>query len=54
MVLGATPTAMANMSSISQTYVSATKAFMVIPIVGAFFINFINAFVIELVLGIVN
>ena len=54
MGLGATPTAMANMSSISQTYGSATKAFMVIPIVGAFFINFINAFVIELVLSFIN
>ncbi|MCK5780970.1 MAG: sodium/glutamate symporter [Flavobacteriales bacterium] len=54
MGLGATPTAMANMSAISQSYGAAPKAFMVIPIVGAFFINFINAFVIELILSFIN
>lgn len=54
MGLGATPTAMANMSAISQSYGAAPKAFMVIPILGAFFINFVNAFVIEIILSLIN
>jgi ESS family glutamate:Na+ symporter len=44
--LGATPVAMANMDAVSQKYGPSIKAFLVVPLVGAFFIDLINAAVI--------
>lgn len=41
--LGATPVAMANMDAISQRYGYSAVAFLVIPIIGAFFIDILNA-----------
>lgn len=41
--LGATPVAMANMDAISQRYGCSPVAFLVIPIIGAFFIDILNA-----------
>ena len=41
--LGATPNAIANMKSLVERFGSAPKAFLVIPIVGAFLIDFSNA-----------
>ncbi len=46
--LGASPTAVANMEAIVMRYGSAPQAFLVVPLVGAFFIDVINAFVIQL------
>lgn len=40
--LGATPTAVANMQSITNTFGSSHKAFLIVPLVGAFFIDFVN------------
>ena len=45
--MGATPVAMANMSAVTQKYGPSFKAFLVIPLVGAFFIDLINALVIK-------
>lgn len=45
--LGATPVAMANMQAITSRYGASTKAFMVVPLVGAFFIDLSNAVVIK-------
>ena len=45
--LGATPTAVANMDSLSNKFGPSPTAFLVIPLVGAFFIDLINAFVIS-------
>jgi ESS family glutamate:Na+ symporter len=45
--LGATPTAVANMDSLSNKFGPPPSAFLVIPLVGAFFIDLINAFVIS-------
>jgi ESS family glutamate:Na+ symporter len=45
--LGATPVAMANMQAITSRYGPSTKAFIVVPIVGAFFIDLSNAIVIK-------
>lgn len=44
--LGATPNAVANMESIVERYGAAPRAFLVVPMVGAFFIDFTNALII--------
>ncbi|RIY37542.1 sodium/glutamate symporter [Psittacicella hinzii] len=41
--LGATPTAVANMQSVTNHFGHSHKAFLLIPLVGAFFIDFVNA-----------
>jgi ESS family glutamate:Na+ symporter len=48
--LGATPTAMANMSAITRRYGTAYKAFVIVPLVSAFLIDITNALVINLFL----
>ncbi|MCW8886832.1 MAG: sodium/glutamate symporter, partial [Motiliproteus sp.] len=49
--LGSTPTAMANMSAVSQRYGNSHLAFIVVPLVCAFFIDLINALLIPFFLG---
>ena len=44
--LGATPTAIANMRALVEKFGPASRAFLVIPIVGAFFVDFSNAIII--------
>ena len=48
--LGATPTAIANMQAVTQRYGPSQLAFLVVPMVGAFFIDIINVIVIKLYL----
>ena len=43
--LGATPTAVANMQSITDKFGPSHKAFLIVPMVGAFFVDFVNAFI---------
>lgn len=45
--LGATPTAVANMEAITRRYGASPQAFLVVPLMGAFFIDFLNALVIQ-------
>lgn len=45
--LGATPTAVANMQSITQTFGSSHKAFLIVPMVGAFFVDIINVIILS-------
>ena len=45
--LGATPTAIANMQAVTQRYGPSQIAFLVVPMVGAFFIDIINVIVIK-------
>ena len=45
--LGATPTAMANMSAVAQKYGPAPRAFIVVPLVSGFFVDISNAVVIQ-------
>lgn len=40
--LGATPTAVANMQSVTETFGPSHKAFLIVPLVGAFFVDLIN------------
>lgn len=53
-MMGTTANAMANMSSLSQKYGPAPKAFLVVPLVGSCFIDFINAALITLCLNFFN
>ena len=46
--LGATPTAVANMSALTHRYGPSPKAFLVVPLVGAFFVDLLNAVVISI------
>ena len=41
--LGATPVAIANMTSVTSTYGPSPKAMLLVPLVGAFFIDLLNA-----------
>ena len=49
--LGATPTAVANMQSVTSRFGPSHKAFLIVPVVGAFFIDFVNALILS---GFVN
>jgi ESS family glutamate:Na+ symporter len=44
--LGSTPTAMANMAAVSQRYGASHLAFIIVPLVCAFFIDLVNAMII--------
>ncbi|MEM1237583.1 MAG: sodium/glutamate symporter, partial [Pseudomonadota bacterium] len=46
-VLGATPTAIANMSSVAKRYGPAPLAFITLPLVSAFFVDLANAVIIQ-------
>ncbi len=50
--LGATPTAIANMSSVTKRYGPAPLAFIVLPLVSAFFVDLANAFIIQFFVGL--
>lgn len=50
--LGATPTAIANMTAVTKTHGPAPMAFILLPLVSAFFVDITNAFVIRFMLGL--
>ena len=50
--LGATPVAIANMNALTGRYGPSPKAFLVIPLIGAFFVDIINALVIKFFLAL--
>ena len=50
--MGATPTAIANIQAVTNTYGPSHKAFLIIPLCGAFFIDIVNAVVIQTIIGI--
>ena len=54
LALGATPTAIANMTAVTKKYGASPQAFIVIPLVGAFFIDIANAVVIQTFLNWLN
>jgi ESS family glutamate:Na+ symporter len=49
--LGSTPTAMANMSAVSQRYGASHLAFIIVPLVCAFFIDLVNSLLIPFFLA---
>lgn len=54
MGLGATPTAIANMTAVTKKFGASPKAFIVVPLVGAFFVDISNAFIIKFLIDILN
>ena len=54
LTLGATPTAIANMTAVTKKFGVSHKAFIVVPLVGAFFIDIANVIVINLFLGFLD
>ena len=50
--MGATATAIANMQALSRRHGPAPQAFLIVPIVGAFFIDILNAVVLTLFLSL--
>ncbi len=54
MGLGATPVAIANMNAVTARYGPSTKAFLVVPLVGAFFIDILNAGTINFFIRIIE
>jgi ESS family glutamate:Na+ symporter len=49
--LGATPVAIANMNAVTTRFGPSPKAFLVVPLVGAFFVDILNALIIKLFIG---
>ncbi len=52
--LGATPTAIANMQAVTERFGHAPRAFLVLPIIGAFFIDVVNVAVITTYLNLLT
>ena len=52
--LGATPVAIANMNALTSRFGPSAKAFLIIPLVGAFFIDLLNAVTIKFFIGIIS
>ena len=46
--LGATPTAIVNMQVITKRFAPSQLAFLIVPMVGAFFVDLLNAVIIPL------
>ncbi len=46
--LGATPTAIANMQAVTDRYLPSHKEFLIVPMVGAFFVDIVNATVLQI------
>lgn len=46
--MGATPTAIANMQAVTDRYLASPKAFLIVPMVGAFFVDIVNATVLQI------
>jgi len=45
--MGATPVGIANMNAVTEKHGPSPKAFLIIPLIGAFFLDIMNAFVIK-------
>lgn len=52
--MGATPNAMANMQALTEKFVPSIKAYMLVPIVGSMFADFINSLVITAFINFIN
>lgn len=52
--LGATPVAIANMSSVTSRFGHSPKAYLVVPLVGAFFIDLLNAATIKFFIDVIS
>jgi ESS family glutamate:Na+ symporter len=53
-MMGTTANAVANMQALTDRYGPAPRAFLVVPLVGAFFIDFVNALLITVFLNLLG
>jgi len=53
-MMGTTANAMANMDALVRRYGAAPRSFLVVPMVGAFFIDFTNALIITTYINLVH
>lgn len=51
--MGATPNAMANMQALTEKYAPSVKAYILVPIVGSMFADFLNSLIITLFINVV-
>ena len=51
--MGATPNAMANMQAITEKYQPSVKAYILVPIVGSMFVDFINSLTITMFINFI-
>ena len=51
--MGATPNAMANMQALTDNFLPSVKAYLLVPIVGSMFADFINSLVITFFINLV-
>jgi ESS family glutamate:Na+ symporter len=52
--LGITPNAVANMEALTEAYAPAPRSFLIVPVVGAFFIDFSNALIINTSINLIR
>lgn len=52
--LGTTANAVANMEALTERYAPAPRSFLIVPVVGAFFIDFTNALIINLSINLIG
>lgn len=52
--MGATPTAIANMNAVTKTHGQAPLAFIILPLVAAFFVDISNSFILQIVLDLLK
>ena len=51
--MGATPNAMANMQVVCEKYAPSIKAYLIIPLVGSLFADFLNSLAITLFINLI-
>jgi ESS family glutamate:Na+ symporter len=54
LALGATPTAIANMTAVTKKFGASPQAFIIVPLIGAFFIDISNAVIIKVMIGLIG
>ncbi|MCS4534520.1 sodium/glutamate symporter [Neisseria montereyensis] len=52
--MGATPTAIANMQSVTERFGPSHKAFLIVPMVGAFFVDIVNATILSVFVNFIQ
>ena len=52
--LGATPVGLANMRAVTEKFGPSPKAFLVIPLIGAFFIDLVNAMILQVFVKLIS
>ncbi|HYG79522.1 MAG TPA: sodium/glutamate symporter, partial [Pyrinomonadaceae bacterium] len=52
--LGITPNAVANMEALTLSHGAAPRSFLIVPVVGAFFIDFTNALIINATINLIS